>query len=238
MGAPVRYNSAGTGGAGYGYTNQQSMYGNYGGQSPGVSSYGYSGHSSYGHQGSSGKSSAMMYGAGGFMAGAAVGVGGYYLYQRMKNAQCSGYQCCYGCSNSCYTGQRQNCNMNMNREYYRDDLMADSGFIPNDEKPWPLKIRIYSVSGAGYPSAPGAGVCPAPECTSANVQSDECSNATGDVALEPQDLFVTLTVLETLSDPQGDATAAAARNFGPGLPGMIALPVFLLALRALRGAAH
>jgi len=222
---------------GYGYWNQQQMYGNYGGGYNGgypyVSPYGYSGYSSYGRQG--GQSNALMYAGAGLLGGAVVGAGGYYLYQRMTRASCEGYECCYGCSNACYDGHRQTCTMSMDRQYYRDDLMTDSGFIPNDEKPWPLKIRIYSVSGLGYPSAPGAGICPVAGCDPSDMDSCSTRDGNGTDVVEPQDLYVTLTVMETLADPKAD-TSSGFSGTRAGLPGLVAIPILLLALRALRRA--
>merc|ERR1719416_214770 len=196
------------------------MQGNYGGGYPQHNSYGYSGASSYGRPGSSGKSNAMMYAGGGFLAGAAVGVGGYYLYQRMKSAQCSGYSCCYGCDNACYDGARRNCDMQMDRQLYRDDLMADSGFIPNDEKPWPLKLRIYSVAGAGYPRA---SVCPPSDCTDADV---ETCNTTAEV---PNDLYVTLTAMEPLADPDQAQVSSVSHPMDISYATM--LPMLFFSLR-------
>merc|ERR1740129_1079647 len=135
-----------------------------------------------------------------------IGVGGYYLYNRMTRARCSGYDCCSGCSNACFQGGRSNCEMSMDRQMYRDDLMTEGGFYPADEKPWPLKIRVYSVAGAGYPSTPGGCVFPPVGCTDANVET--CSNGTS--TAEPQELFVTLTVLEHL-DSSGRAHIDGAR---------------------------
>lgn len=217
-GGPTRYNTVGTSGTGYGYTNQQGMQGNYAGSNPAVAPYGYAGQSSYGHSGSSGKSNAMMYAGGGLLAGAAVGVGGYYMYQRMMRSECEGYSCCYGCSNQCYGSLRRNCRMGMNRRYYQDDLMMDSGFFPSDEKPWPLSIRIWSVAGTGYPSG---SICPPTSCSDGNVAS---CNTTDEV---PADLFVTLTVLENLSPNKG---AVASGSFSAGLW----LPVLVLAHTLLR----
>lgn len=160
----------------------------------------------------------MMYMGGGLAAGAIIGIGSYYMYQRMTQARCDGYDCCYGCSNACANGNRQNCNMDMNRQYYRDDLMMDAGFYPQDENPWPLKVRIFSVAGAGYPRS---AICPDASCTDLAT----CANMTA----EPQDLFVTLTVLENL-EPTGQA--ADAPRSAAGLSGIVTLSMVLLALRA------
>lgn len=210
------------------------MNNNYGGsQPPRVSNYGYSGQSQYGNQGGGGKSNAMMYAGGGMLAGAALGVGTYYMYQRMTRASCTGYSCCSGCNDACYNGVRQDCSMEMNRQYYRDDLMADSGFYPEDEKPWPLKIRIFSVAGEGYPRS---AICPPSDCNALSIDdnsSDACGPSTGD---EPQDLFVTLTVLENLGNPDNTASVNGAHFSATSFPGIAALPLLLLVVRSLRRA--
>jgi len=222
-GTPSRYSTAGTGGQGYGYSNGQSMNNNYGGQQPYGQPYGYSGASSYGRPG--GSSNAGMYMAGGLGAGVLVGAGSYYMYSQMTRSRCQGYDCCYGCNNACYNGARSNCQRQMDRQLYRDDLMTDSGFIPNDEVPWPLKVRVFAVNGVGYPATLGAGICPL----------DNCTNETGCVENSTEalpELYVTLTAMEPLADSQQDASGAHSMGVS-----FVAWPLLLLlGWRAVRRA--
>merc|ERR1712012_1363207 len=98
--------------------------------------------------------------------------------------------CCYGCHNSCYRPGYSNCERSMDRQYYRDDLMMESGFIPQDIQPFPLSIRIFSVAGPGYSET---AICPPPACADVN-----CSIPT-DTDI-PNDIFVTLTEMQELGD--------------------------------------
>lgn len=128
-----------------------------------------------------------------------MGAGTYYLYNRLRRASCSGYSCCYGCSNSCYgRGKDDTCQMSMNNNLYRDDLLAGTGFYPSEEKPYPLKLRITQVSGDGYSVS---SVCPPPDCT-----TQDCGGGSGDVG----DLFVTLTELENLGESGGQSGGQSA----------------------------
>lgn len=216
-GGPTRYSTAGTGGAGYGYSNQQSMSANYGGASPAVTSYGYSGMSSYGHAGSGKSNAAVMLGAG-FLGGAAAGVGSYYLYNQLRSASCIGYACCYGCHDSCYRPGYDDCKVSMQRTYYRDDLMKESGFIPKDEEPFPLSIRIFSVSGQGYAES---AICPPSNCTEAN-----CTEPSSSV---PNDLFVTLTAMQELSEPD----TPTSHSHGPPLQAALGVALANALLRSV-----
>jgi len=197
-GAPATHNkfsSTSTGGTGYGYSNNQQMQNSYAGSPGGYpkpTGYGYSGASSYGSSNTGGKSNALMYAGAGFVAG----VGSYYLYNRLTRSTCLGYSCCSGCSNSCYDGQRQNCNQNMNKQYYQDDIMQDGGFYPNELSP-PLKVRITEVIGTGYVLDD---ICPPVGCN-----SEDCAVPT----VEPNDLFVTLTEMNELSDDTLSAVSSA-----------------------------
>lgn len=96
------------------------MTSNYGGSYPAASpSYGYSGMSSYGP----GKSYPTGTIAADALGGAVVGTGTYYMFSRVSSARCYGYDCCYGCGNSCYDNSTNSCTMELDRPLYRDDIM-------------------------------------------------------------------------------------------------------------------
>jgi len=198
-----RFSSIASGGNGYGYTSLPIYDATWPGavQSP---TCGFSGQSMYGYAGTNGKGSAAVQMDAGFTGGSVVGMSSYYLYHRMKESTCNGYDCCYGCSNSCFTSTRHECSMSVDKFLYQDDILVDGGFYPADILDQaPLRIRITSVSGTGYNKA---NICPPTLCISPS-------------ACPPEgvlnDLFVTLTELDELDDSGRDSSASSAlRKYG------------------------
>lgn len=210
----------------YGYTSKPQMQGNYNGQMPQKTAYGYSGNS---YQKNS-KVPMMMAGGAGLVAGAAVGVGAYYMYSRMSRnnwnagandrSYCpvpggSGQMRCDDCyqrygsqckaQNSCYEGSG-GCQQSMSSDTHRDDIMT-AGFVPAE---WtsPLTVTITAITGPGYLPAE---ICPV-EQPDTGTYDDEWEKASS-FNIE---LFMTLTELESL-DPQEEFATTLDPRAGSGL---------------------
>lgn len=195
-----RFSSASTCGAGYGFTNYQTLRDYYNGQYPHMSPHGLTGVSSYGL---AGKLKAEFFAGGSFATGSLLGASGYYMYNLVTAHTCDGYSCCYGCDASCFTISRKSCIVPLGGHFYRDDVLVDAGFIPADMAPSPLYIRIKHVSGDGFSLQD---VCPPVGCTvNSNVASCQASNFSAVTKL-----YVTVTTLEELDGSKENGTASLA----------------------------
>lgn len=97
--------------------------------------------------------------------------------------------------------------MQMDRPYYRDDLMIDLGFYPSDLSPYPLTIRITQVSGKGYDVGD---ICP-PGCDEGACESN--TDEAVETVANANDLFVTLTVVDELADTSQKKVNGGYRHF-------------------------
>lgn len=193
----------------------------------------------------------VMAGAAGMAVGAAVGVGGYMMYQSMTRnrnylsgtaydqswcqrpggtgsvmpcRQC--YQV-YGsvcnAENGCYGAG--GCDFKLGQNMERDDLMT-AGFLPQEFK-FPLTLTVLQIKGDDFKQST---ICP--KDTSGTTFDDKWAQA----ASVNVDLFVTLTQVETLpSDNRNGGTANGAAS-GAHWHASIHLPLLglLVLLRLLR----
>eukprot|EP00928_Gymnodinium_smaydae_P003837 TRINITY_DN11355_c0_g1_i1.p1 TRINITY_DN11355_c0_g1~~TRINITY_DN11355_c0_g1_i1.p1 ORF type:complete len:915 (-),score=107.58 TRINITY_DN11355_c0_g1_i1:335-3022(-) len=198
----------------YGYTNNQQVMYNYGGNVPMQTPYGYSGVA----QKPNSKMNMAMGVAGGFALGAVAGVGGYYAYQRMTEGNWGGHhldrswcstsagytmRCndCYmrygttGCrdENECFTSN--GCTRTIKTEAVRDDLMK-TGFVP-EEFTAPFVLTVTEIIGDDFAASK---ICPKPQPETIVDKNWESASSFGTT------LFVTLTEMDQL-DTQ-DASGA------------------------------
>lgn len=179
-------------GQAYGYTQQSSVNGNFGGRPPTKTGYGYSGAGAYSAPRAS-KGKLLMMGGAGLVGGVLLGgalmsmYGGYSRYSR-SNQRC--WLESNGPSMSCSECYRNYNDNDCTREgprgsANRDDLM-DTGFWPADWR-GPLTVTISGITGADFTSA----ICPPQGWTEAT------SNMT---APSGSSLYLTLTAVAELGD--------------------------------------
>jgi hypothetical protein len=175
------------GGNGYGYISDYHFQNYYGGYYPIVSPiYGYAGISPYGP----GRLSIGYLGLG-YLSGLATSA---YINRVLRRHYCWGYDCCYGCINSCYNSYRSVCRVEPSENLWRDDILqSGSGFYPSDYMA-PLRLRITFVRGVGY--------SPDTVCSS-------------DRRAATPDLFVTLTRMSELADQRSRLGAEAGDDGAP-----------------------
>lgn len=173
-------------GSGYGYTNLTMIHGIFGGRFPTPAKYGYSGSSVFGPN----KTSAVApVTAGFFLNGDLKDASTFYMQSQFGQSTCSGYPCCFSCPGSCFNDTRPSCDVAMDRDLFRDDILESGlGFYPGDYV-LPLKVRILSISGPGYNKVD---ICP-----STSKATDLLLNETSN---EPNSLFITLTTMDELGD--------------------------------------
>lgn len=201
----------------YGYPGRDNLQQNYGYNFPEKTSYGYSG--------SGPKQYSKTHVAMAAVGGAALGVGGYYLYHQMANnnwgsnipytdrswctAPSGQYQGrmmrCNDCAqafgtHSCRSNNDcfgpSGCQHELQQSTQRDDLMA-TGFIPLHYTP-PLTLTITGISGTGY--AP-SNICPAIQPTGAP-NDDWLRKSSFQV-----EMYVTLTQVKDFTPPGNVGTA-------------------------------
>eukprot|EP00933_Yihiella_yeosuensis_P015748 TRINITY_DN13632_c0_g6_i1.p1 TRINITY_DN13632_c0_g6~~TRINITY_DN13632_c0_g6_i1.p1 ORF type:complete len:941 (+),score=72.71 TRINITY_DN13632_c0_g6_i1:2-2824(+) len=233
----------------YSYHGRQDLVTSYGGTLPKKSSYGYTGTGQ--KKGSNMK--LVMAGAAGLAAGAALGVGGYYLYNKMSAGQWSGsgtyadqswcqvpsgpsqgrtMECadCYRSygskcksENGCFSSN--GCDYTAQTDLNRDDIMT-GGFIPQEYTP-PLTVSITKVSGDDYKSSK---VCPATPTAGTTFDSTWVQGNSVNV-----DLYMTLTQVENVGSTglgNGKASASGSVSSAQGiLVFPLSLAVLLLAIR-------
>jgi hypothetical protein len=179
---------------------------NYQGSMPQHTSYGYSGQA---YQRNSNMRLAMAAGAG-LVGGLALGVGGYYVYNRLSEGNWGGnwqdrswcktpggrQMLCVDCNraygsaclneNSCYgsTG----CSWRTPRNVQRDDIMG-AGFVPADWR-FPIKIKITAITGTSFSTA---AVCPV-----AQPVADGSNPAWQSASSFEVGLFLTLTEMDDI----------------------------------------
>lgn len=218
----------------YGYTNQNQVMKNYGGRMPQKSSYGYTGKAAA-------KKNDKVKLAMAAAAGVAVGVGGYYAYNRyrdMKRARSQTWCSYQGEFMDCETCRRRygsfrckeetrcfsqeagsGCGYQLTEDVNRDDLMA-TGFLPKAFTP-PLLVAIKKIEGTGLKQTDLKCDPTSLELASKGYQS------TVDISFKPL-LFLTLTSMDSLDDPSAeDPTLQTTDHTRPGC--IPSVPVLALA---------
>jgi len=206
--APQGYqgtSSYSSGGVNYGYSSKPSYYGS---NTPTYNSnYG-----SYSGKTSSGYSTVAV--VAGVAGGAIAGAGAYYMYSQYRSSfSCSGWDCCYGCSRSCFnSGSNPQCRPQRTGNSFQDDMMKEA-MIPFNKAPVTIEFSSFSSTDPKYQRA---AICPPSGWTTS-------SNYT----FPPSGTFwVTWTAMSEFA-----GVGAATRNWGT--PSFTAIFIVAVNLRSL-----
>lgn len=235
-------------GTSYGYYGRQDLQGNYYGNMPQHTSYGYTG--SGPSQGSN--LNVVLAGAAGLAAGAALGVGGYMAYNAMTKPNYAATGTAYdqswcqrpsgagsvmpcrecfvahgsGCvsENSCYQGG--GCDFKMGKNMARDDVMT-VGFLPNHFTP-PLTVTVTKLQC--YPQTASCDFKPSQACPDTSQASGPASfDATWARAESVDvDLFLTLTQVENMGSTSRPGSKVGEASVAPPCGPSILFAVFLM----------
>lgn len=196
-------------GSGYGYTNLTTIEYMFGGRYPKPVKYGYTGSSAFGPN----KPSAFAPVVPSLPQGTPLATGTFYLQSQFRESNCSGFDCCF----TCFDGTRPSCDVGMDRDLFRDDILESGlGFYPSDFV-LPLTVRILSVSGHGYSKVD---ICP-----STSNGTDAPSNDNSQV---PNQLFLTVTTVDELGDLLAETVDSQALFVQPASTMLVVAFFFLI----------